>query len=150
METEKKMWRTKSNYLARNVRIMKIGEPKAINDELTLCDFSFIDQPGNEKDEDAWVRVNGSNGLAERIFNSEVGDRVNVSGKPTFRAYLDKEGKPRVQVEIKYPNIDFLTPPDVESAQTRTDNNAPEPEEEIEEVEKRKPGRPKKTLPFQG
>lgn len=145
-ENEKKLWRTKSVYEAYNVMIMSVDEPKQINDELTLCSFSFIDQSGNEKHPDTWVRVTGGNALAERIFSCKKGDRVNVRGKPYFRAYM-KDGEPVSTVEIRWPDIDFLTPHAKDESESE-----PEPETPVVSTdtvtEKRKPGRPKK-LPFQ-
>lgn len=145
-----KLFRTNDRMELRNVRIMKVDEPKELNEETTLCSFSVISQPGNDKDQDVWVRVTGKNGLAERIFNSAVGDRVNVAGKPFFRAYLDKDGAPKVAMEIKFPEyIDFLSP--------RAEKTEGTVEEVVEEkveapAEKRKPGRPstksKTEIPF--
>lgn len=146
-----KLFRTNDRMELRNVRIMKVDEPKELNEETTLCSFSVISQPGNDKDQDVWVRVTGKNGLAERIFNSAVGDRVNVAGKPFFRAYLDKDGAPKVAMEIKFPEyIDFLSP----RATTEGSGTVEEVVEETkpEVTEKRKPGRPstksKTEIPF--
>lgn len=135
-ENTKKSWRTKSEYIARNVRIMSVDEPKELSSELTLCSFSFVDQPGNDKDQDTWVRVTGANQLAERIFNSKPGDRVNVSGKPFFRAYVDKSGEARCQVEIKYPDVDFLDRAVATEVETKVET------EVVSEVSQRRPGRP--------
>lgn len=155
MADEKKLFRSMDALELRNVRIMKIDEPRELNDETTLCSFSVVSQPGNEKDMDQWVRVTGKNGLAERIFNSSVGDRVNVRGKPYFGTYEDKDGNTRFTVEIKFPEyVDFLSPRSEKKEDTgavaEVEETEPEPKKTTET--KRKPGRPRKNtddLPFE-
>ncbi len=85
---EKKLYRTTDTMTLRNVRVMVVEEPKAINDETTLCSIKVVSQPGDEKYSDLWVRVTGKNGLAEKLWKLKPGDYVNVSGKGYFQAYL--------------------------------------------------------------
>lgn len=146
MGEEKKLFRSNDTLTIRNVRVMKVDQPREVNDELTLCSFSVVLQPGNEKDLDQWVRVTAKNGLAERVFAMQPGDRVNVAGKPFFGSYTDKDGNVRTTVEIKFPEyIDFLTP-----KTEKAEGTVAEVEEEEEtkpepvKTEKRKPGRPAK------
>lgn len=151
--TEKRKFRTRSRYEAHNVRIMSIDEPKPINEETTLCSFSVVDQSGSDKDPDTWVRVTAKNGLAERVYNSKVGDRVSFAGKPFVRAYTDKEGVAKATIEVKFPEfIEFLTRLET----TEATEEAPAKEEEVVAEAPKRRGRPPgstkkpdgKTLPF--
>ena len=153
MSDEKKLFRSNDRLELRNVRVMKIDEPRELNDETTLCSFSVVSQPGNEKDMDQWVRVTGKNGLAERIFNSQVGDRVNVAGKPFFSTYASKDGDTRFTVEIKFPEyVDFLSPRKEGGAVAELPEVTTPAVSPVSVPEKRKPGRPRKMsdgLPFE-
>jgi len=154
MTTEKKLYRSMDSLELRNVRIMKVDEPRELNDETTLCSFSVVSQPGNDKDMDQWIRVTGKNGLAERIFNSQPGDRVNVRGKPFFSTYEDKDGNTRFTVEIKFPEyVDFLSPRSEPKGPPSDNEGAVVEEEEEQKPEvKRGRGRPRKSkddLPFE-
>lgn len=126
MSEDKKVWRTESFYDAKNVMVMSVGEPVKLSDDKTLCSFSFVDQPGDEKHEDMWVRVTGANQLAERIYNLTKGDRVCVNGKLVMR-YYEKDGVQKAGFEIPFARVTFLTPI-TEKAET-------EEVEEVEEVE---------------
>lgn len=143
-------FRTSDRLELRNVRVMWVGEPREVgsgDNKKLLCSAKVISQPGNERDMDAWVTFTGGANLGQRISELKKGDRVNVSGKPFFSAYIDKEGNPRPVVEIKFPdNLDvvFRAPAGEEVVEEET------VEEVVEEkpAEKRKPGRPKKVLAF--
>lgn len=154
---EKKLFRSRDTLTLRDVRVMKVDEPRELNDETTLCSFSVVSQPGNDKDMDQWIRVTGKNGLAERIYQMQPGDRVNVAGKPFFSSYEDKDGNTRLTVEIKFPEyVDFLTKPT-----EKPEADKGEVEEVVEEAPvkvdakteaKRGRGRPRKNsdeLPFE-
>lgn len=150
---EKKLFRSKDTLTLRDVRVMKVDEPRELNDETTLCSFSVVSQPGNDKDMDQWIRVTGKNGLAERIYQMQPGDRVNVAGKPFFSTYEANDGTTRFTVEIKFPEyVDFLTKP--------TEKGPPSDSGAVEEVVEEAPkteakrgrGRPRKNsdeLPFE-
>lgn len=146
-------FRTSDRLELRNVRVMWVGEPREVGtgDRKTLlASAKVISQPGNERDMDAWVTFTGGAKMGERISELKKGDRVNVSGKPYFSAYIDKEGNPRPVVEIKYPdNLDVVfRAPTEEVAEEETVEEETPVEEAPKPTNKRGPGRPKKVLAF--
>lgn len=143
-------FRSSDRLEIRNARVMWVGEPREVGtgDKKTLLvTAKVISQPGNDRDMDCWVSVTAGGKLGERVASLVKGDRINVSGKPYFGAYL-KDGVAHPTVEIKYPdNLDIFGPRVItETAEEET------VEEVVEETPKptakRGPGRPKKTLPF--
>lgn len=149
MSEEVKKYRSSDRFEIRNARVMWVGEPRAVGDK-NLCSAKVVSQPGNDRDMDCWVTFTGADKLGEMIFNLQKGDRVNVSGKPFFSAYLDNDGNPHPTLEIKYPEVDFLTPRRDEVTKIDAEEETEEETEDEKPVveEKRKPGRPRKNLPF--
>ena len=151
---EKKLYRTTDTMTLRNVRVMVVEEPKAINDETTLCSIKVVSQPGDEKYSDLWVRVTGKNGLAEKLWKLKTGDYVNVAGKGYFQAYLKGDGTPGISCDIRFPDyVDFLgNAGREEKAATEEVDDAPPVAVKTEEAPTKRRGRPpgtgKKVLPF--
>jgi single-stranded DNA-binding protein len=153
-KTDRK-FRTRDRFELLGVRVAVVGEPKEINAETTLCECKVVSQSGDERYPDTWVTITGANGLAEKIYGLNKGDRINVAGKPYFRAWLDKEGNPQVSVEIRFPEfVDICArtadapAKDAPAAKGKTVVEEPEAdEEETEEVPAKKPvGRPAKKV----
>lgn len=147
MSDEAKKFRSSDRLEIRNARVMWVGEPRTVG-EKTLCSAKVVSQPGNERDMDCWVTFTGAEGLGQKIFNLKKGDRVNVAGKPFFGAYVNDSGA-HPTVEIKFPEyveVVFRAPSD-ESSEDSESEDEPEPAP-VKTEEKRKPGRPRKNLPF--
>ena len=154
-ENTEKKFRSEDDLVIYNARVMWVGEPRDVKDDLRLCSAKVVSQPGNDRDQDCWITFTGSNKLGERIYGLAKGDRVNVAGKPFFSAYIDKEGAPKCSVEIKFPRLLQVV------HREETGEPATEPEDEDIPVTpavkkgatetapaKRGPGRPKKSLVF--
>ena len=155
MTNDKKLYRTSDTVTLRNVRVMVVEEPKAINDETTLCSIKVVSQPGDEKYQDLWVRVTGKNGLAEKLWRLKAGDYVNVSGKGYFQAYMKGDGTPGISCDIRFPDyVDFLGNAGREDKAATEDDDTPTPAAKTvtEEAPAKRRGRPpgtgKRTMPF--
>lgn len=154
MSEEKRLFRTTDRLELRNVRVMVVEEPKEINDETTLCSLKVISQPGDEKYVDAWVRVTGKNGLAQKIFNMQKGDRINTAGKPYFQVYQGKDG-PALSIDIRFPEYIDLVHTDRDKELVEEDDRPAEtsPVKEVvaeETMPAKRRGRPPgvKKMPF--
>lgn len=85
-----------------------------------VCTFTVAVNRKRKREEADFFRVSTFGKLAELCGASLAkGNKVAVSGAVSARAYLAKDGKPAVSMELNADSVDFLTPRDAAAQMAR-------------------------------